>query len=200
MTDDATHDSTRDDVKRTVTRLLADLRSDDPTSASLDALFETVYDELQHVARAQRRKLGAGETMRTTALVHETYRKLVDVSNADWEDRVHFFAVAAKAMRHILINYARKQNAQKRGGDWTQLALEDAPIGDVDRAEILLELDDALNRLAEIDARRAKVVEYRFFTGLNQEEIAHVLDVSTRTVRRDWRAARAWLADALRPD
>lgn len=200
MTDDATDDPTRDDVKRTVTRLLSDLRSDDSPPEALDALFETVYDELQQVARAQRRKLGAGETMRTTALVHETYRKLVDVSSADWEDRVHFFAVAAKAMRHILINYARKQNAQKRGGDWTQLALEDAPIGDVDRAEILLELDDALNRLADIDARRAKVVEYRFFTGLNQEEIAHVLDVSTRTVRRDWRAARAWLADALRPD
>lgn len=182
-----------------VTQLLEALRHDDAGSTALDALFREVYDELQQLAHAQRRKLGGGDTMRTTALVHEAYRKLSrNASDAEWLDRTHFFAVAAKAMRHILINYARRKNAQKRGGEWTQIQLDDTPLGTVDRAQILLDLDDALDRLETIDARMAQVVELRFFTGLSQKEIADALGVSTRTVRRDWRAARAWLADALR--
>jgi RNA polymerase sigma factor (TIGR02999 family) len=160
----------------------------------VDALFDRVYDELHDLAHRQLQRLQPDQTLNTTALVHEAYIKLVDQSEADWEDRTHFFAVSATAMRHIIINYARKQSAKKRGGDVPHVEFDEQMMAPQEGAEALITVDRALDRL---DERMARVVELRFFGGLTQEESAAVLDVSTRTVRRDWTAARAWLSKAL---
>lgn len=177
-----------------VTQLLRDLQEGDEV---VDALFDRVYDELHGLAHRQLNRLRPGQTLNTTGLVHEAYLKLVDQSEADWEDRTHFFAVAATAMRHIIINYARKQSAEKRGGDAEHVAFDEQIMAPQESAEALVTVDRALDRLAERDERMARVVELRFFGGLTQEESAAVLDVSARTVRRDWTAARAWLSKAL---
>lgn len=177
-----------------VTQLLRALREGDEV---VDALFDRVYDDLHGLAHRQLNRLRPGQTLNTTALVHEAYLKLVDQSEADWEDRTHFFAVAATAMRHIIINYARKQGAEKRGGDAEHVDFDERIMAPQESAEALVIVDRALDRLAERDERMARVVELRFFGGLTQEESAEALDVSTRTVRRDWKAARAWLSKAL---
>ncbi len=179
------------------TTVTALLQAHQAGEEDIDALFDHLYDELYDLAHRQLRRLRPGDTMSTTALVHEAYLKLVDQSEADWDDRAHFFAVAATCMRHILLNYARAQSTEKRGGDRVRLSFEDGTMAPQDSAETLVMLDRALGRLAEQDERMARVVELRFFGGMTQKETATVLDVSVRTVRRDWKAARAWLSKAL---
>jgi RNA polymerase sigma-70 factor, ECF subfamily len=137
-------------------------------------------------------------TLNTTALVHEAYLKLVDQDRAGWNDRTHFLAIAATAMRRILIDYARRQKRLKRGGERRRLTLDDAMIMADQRADTLLALDEALTGLSALNERLSRVVEYRFFAGLTTEETAAALDVTTRTVERDWTKARAWLYDQLR--
>ncbi len=178
-----------------VTALLADLREGD--EEVVDRLFPVVYDELHRLAHRQLQRQRPGQTLNTTALVHEAYLKLVDQTQAGWNDRTHFFAVSAKAMRHIILNYARDQAAQKRGGDREHVTFNEELMAPQDRAETLLLLDELLTQLAERDARMARVVELRFFGGMIEKETAEVLGVSPRTVRRDWRKARLWLSKAL---
>lgn len=160
-------------------------------------LFPRVYDELKRLAHGQLGRARPMHTLDTTALVHEAYLKLVDQTHAQWQDRAHFFAVAATAMRHILINYARRRSAQKRGGEWRQVTFDEARLGPAARAETLVALDQALEELAVVDARLASVVEYRFFGGLTEAEIGCVLGVTERTVRREWSKAKAFLTRAL---
>ncbi|HIG75890.1 MAG TPA: sigma-70 family RNA polymerase sigma factor [Bacteroidetes bacterium] len=179
-----------------VTALLADLRSGD--SDAVDAILPHVYGELQDLARRQLRGERDGHTLNTTALVHEAYLKLVRQDRADWQSRAHFLGVAALAMRRILINYAKKRKAEKRGGGAVLATFEEGAVGRVARTDELLALDEALDRLAERSERQARVVELSFFGGLTQPEIAEALGVSEITVRRDWRMARAWLSHELR--
>jgi RNA polymerase sigma factor (TIGR02999 family) len=156
-----------------------------------------VYEELRRQAQRYLRRESPGHTLQTTALVHEAYLRLVDQRTARWESRAQFFGVAAQLMRRILVDHARSHHAAKRGGSAIQVPLEEetasAPEGDVD----LLALDDALNRLAQLDERQAKVVELRYFTGLGIEETAEALGISPATVKREWTMARAWLKREL---
>jgi RNA polymerase sigma factor (TIGR02999 family) len=173
-----------------ITRLLTAARQGDRTA--LDEVFSRVYAEIRRIARAQLRRVSSGHTLNTTAVVHEAYLKLVKSPGVAWEDRSHFYAVAARAMRQILLNHARRHMAQKRGGARPfPLDSVDSPV-DVRAAEIV-QLDAALNRLLLLDERMARVVDLRFFAGLSVEETAHALGVTDRTVKRDWRAARAFL-------
>jgi RNA polymerase sigma factor (TIGR02999 family) len=187
-----------DDRTHLITRLLREASSG--RSAAFDQLLPLVYDELKQVARARLRSQRDGHTLTPTALVHETYLKLVDHTQVEWQSRAHFFAVASGAMRQILIDYAKRRRAAKRGGGAVHLSIDetidldfrDQGISDA-QAEGLVALDAALTRLAEFDDRGAKVVQYRFFGGLAQREIAEVLGTSEVTVRRAWAAAKAWL-------
>lgn len=177
------------------TQLLADIGKGDQKAAA--RLFPLVYDELRALAGRYFRRQNPGHTLQPTGLVHEAFLRLIDQTNAQWKDRAHFFAVAATAMRQILVNHALARNAQKRGGGRRKLALtnnwavDEAPEFDA------VELDEALRKLATLDERKAKVVELRFFGGLTVEEVAEVLGVSKATVEGDWRMARAWLSRAL---
>lgn len=161
--------------------------------AALDRLFPLVYDQLHAVAHNRLSAERADHTLNTTALVHEVYVKLVDQTRVRWHGRAHFFAVAARAMRRILVDHARRHGAARRGGERVRVPLQDAGLSLRERAETLIELDDALERLSKLDARLGQVVEYRFFGGLGEEEIAAALGVTTRTVRRDWLRARGLL-------
>lgn len=179
-----------------VTRLLKDLREGD-----LDArerLYPLVYDELRRVAQRVISGERPGHTMQATDLVNEAYLKLADSGGA--ENRVHFVRIAARAMRQVLVDYARKKLAEKRGGDWVRTQFDDKPIGLASRPEELMALDQALDRLDENDERLRSIVEYRFFGGLTETEIAELLGVTTRTVQRDWAKARAWLYRELYRD
>lgn len=178
-----------------VTQLLVEFQGGDPEAA--DRLWSEVYDELRRMAHHKLRHERHGHTMSTTALVHEAYLKLVDQTCVEWEDRLHFFAMSSRIMRNILIDYARRRKAQKRGGDAPHIQLDDAIVSADMSAEVFLALDDALKRLTKIDERLGRVVEYRFFGGMQEQEIADLLGVSKRTVRRDWRKAKGWLARAL---
>jgi len=181
-----------------VTALLVRLSNGE--EAALDRLLPAVYDELRRIAHNQLRGERADHTLRTTELVHEAYEKLVEHNAVDWQDRQHFFAVAARAMRQVLVDHARKKTAAKRGGDAPEMPLDDVTLLQETKTEDLIALDDALDRLAAQDERAAKVVECRFFGGYTIEETADVLDVSRSTVKRDWRGARAWLNRELGPD
>lgn len=154
--------------------------------------FEAAYEELRRLARRQLRALRPGETLGTTALVHEAYLKLVRRPIA-WEDQVHFFALAARAMRQILVDYARQHQSQKRGGDRHRTTLDADSLSAEIVAEEMLGIDRALTRLESVDERLARLVEWRFFGGLTEEEIAKAEGVAVRTVRRDWQKARAFL-------
>jgi len=178
-----------------VARLLEALQRGDRTA--LDALFPLVYEELRAVAHRQRRRWRGDSTLNTTALVHEAYLKLVDQSRAGWESRAHFLATAARAMRHVLINYARDQQAQKRGGDSPKLSLEalgERLEGNLaswnDNAELLLALDAALEHLERVNERQSRIVECRFFGGMTIPETAAALGISTATVSRGWLTAQ----------
>ncbi len=178
-----------------ITDLLTQLRNG--RSEVLDRLFPLIYDELRRIAHRALGPGGTGGTLGTTALVHEAYLKLVDQSRAEWNDRAHFYAVAAMAMRQILVDHARAHRTLKRGGEWRRLSLEDASLAVEDQAAAVLELDEALTNLARMDQRLAKVVECRFFGGLTEEETAETLGVTARTVRRDWVKAKGLLYHSL---
>jgi len=186
-----------DDTRTRVTHLLARLQDGD--TVAVDELFALLYGELRVIAHRQRRRWRGDDTLQTTALVHEAFLKLVDQERIAAESRVHFLAVAARAMRHILCNYARDQRAQKRGGAIEHVAIDEskdnaAPShGSSEAMEVLVELDEQLRRLEQVDARQSKVVECRFFGGLTIEETAAALGISPRTVKRDWAMAQAWL-------
>jgi RNA polymerase sigma factor (TIGR02999 family) len=180
-----------------VTRLLLEVRDGSP--AAFDRLMPLVYYDLREMAHKQllRERKTALET---TALVHELYLKLVDQMNVDWEGRSHFFGVAARAMRQILIDFARKRRTEKRGGAWRRTTLTNRHLGVEVNLDELLALDEALTSLAEADERQHQVVEMRFFGGMTVDEVAAVLGVSARTVHRDWTKARAWLYSELYPE
>jgi RNA polymerase sigma factor (TIGR02999 family) len=179
----------------TRTEVLDDLRSGG--REALDRLLPVVYQELRAIAHRQLTRRGRDGTLVTTALVHEAYLKLVDQSSAQWRDRAHFFALASVAMRHVLIDRAKARRSRKRGGDRAQVTLSDDAIAAGAQADFLLEIDDALDRLAEMSPRLARVVECRFYGGLSEEEIAEALGVTVRTVERDWAKARLLLRRAL---
>jgi RNA polymerase sigma factor (TIGR02999 family) len=187
-----------------ITQLLKAWRQGD--RAALDELTPLVYAQLRAQARRHLRHERSGLTLQSTALVHEVYLRLVKAEDVQWQDRVHFFALSAQLMRRILIDRARMRSAAKRGGGAAQvehssgLDLDQVPSTDSQAAAALCALDDALESLAQIDQRRAKVIELRFFGGLSVEETAEALQVSPQTVLRDWRLARAWLARELGGD
>jgi RNA polymerase sigma factor (TIGR02999 family) len=176
--------------------LLDDLRSG--RREALDRITVLVYDELREIAHRHRTARKDNETLATTALVHEAYLKLVDQSRARWNDRSHFLALAAIAMRQILADRARFNHAAKRGGHHSPITLDEASVASENEPDALLQVDEALTKLEQIDQRLARVVEYRFFGGMTHEEIAESLGVTVRTVERDWAKARMLLRDDLR--
>lgn len=178
-----------------VTQLL--LAWNEGDKQALDRLVPLVYEELRRLAQSYMRRERAGQTLQTTALIHEAYLRLIDADNVQWQNRAHFFGVAARLMRQILVAAARERGAQKRGGGAQQVSLDEAMMIDEGLDEDLVALDEALGALAQLDARKARVVEMRFFGGLTEEEVAAALDVSAETVRRDWRLARSWLRRRL---
>jgi RNA polymerase sigma factor (TIGR02999 family) len=188
------HDPPHD--RQSITDLLARFRGGHPEA--MDRLFPLVYWELRRIAHGQLQRERPGHTLGTTGLVHETYLKLVDQTRADWQDRAHFFAVAARAMRRILVDYARRHRTLRRGGGWRSVTLTDEATA-VEQGEELIALDEALDRLATLNPRLSQVVECRYFGGLSEEETAKALGVTTRTAQRDWVKARAWLYQELRP-
>jgi RNA polymerase sigma factor (TIGR02999 family) len=164
-------------------------------------LVPLVYDDLRRIARKSLRRSSGARTIDTTGLVHEAYLKLVDQTRARYRDRSHFFAVAARAMRQILVDEARRRTAGKRGGGVTPVSLEEERHGGVPSdADWLLSLEEALQSLARLDPRLPRIVECRFFAGLSEEETADALGVSTRTVQRDWMRAKAWLREEMGPE
>jgi RNA polymerase sigma factor (TIGR02999 family) len=164
---------------------------------ALEKLTPRVYSELRRIAANFMRHEQPGRTIQTTALVHEAYLKLIDVTSVDWQHRAHFFAVSAQIMRRILLDRARRRLAAKRGGAALILNLDEIPDGAWGRAKEIIQLDEALSALAKIDPRKAQVIEFRFFAGLSVKETAEVLKVSEDTILRDWRLARAWLLSEL---
>jgi RNA polymerase sigma factor (TIGR02999 family) len=186
----------------TVTRLLGELR--EGRREAFDELFPLLYEELRALAHRQRRTWRGSETLNTTALVHEAYLKLVAQSTADWETEAHFLAAAGRAVRHILINYARDQQAQKRSGGLRRVSLGqvelegDAGLDLVQRPETIMALDEALTRLTQQSERQGRIVECRFFGGMTIKQTAAALGVSSATVERGWAMAQAWLYRELR--
>jgi len=160
---------------------------------ALNKLIPLVYDELHKLASRYLRRERRDHTLQTTAVVHEAYLKLVNQRDANFENRLHFFAVAAQIMRRILVDYARRHHASKRGGDLYKLSLDEALVTSEEKGADLLALDEALERLAAIDPRQSRVVELRIFAGLTLEETAQALNISPSTVRREWSMAKAWL-------
>lgn len=175
-----------------ITALLVDWSKGDKTA--LDKLLPLVERELHRLAHSYMRKENVDHTLQTTALVNEAYLRLVDQKNTRWQNRAHFFGIAAQIMRRILMNYARDRQRMKRGGGAIQVSLSEVDLVSGQKASELLALDEALDRLSTVDERKAKVVEFRYFGGLSVEETAEVLQVSSITVMRDWNMAKAWLA------
>jgi len=180
-----------------ITRILTDLRGPN-RQAALDRLVALVYSELRTIAQARLRYERPDHSLEASALVHEAYLRLLGGDYPTWNDRQHFFRAAAEAMRRILIEHARSRVRTKRGGKRLQVPLTDLNLATEDDPAEILALDEAIQRLREQDARAAEIVELRFFGGLSVEETARTLDVSERTVKREWAVARAWLYDALR--
>lgn len=178
-----------------VTRLLIDWSNG--RREARERLLPIVYEELRRMAQRQMRQERTGHTLQATALVHEAYLKLVDQRRVSWRNRAHFFGVAAKMMRRILVDHARSHATEKRGGDWERLSLDEAPLIAVDAVVDLVGLDGALDRLAVLDEQQAKVVELRYFGGLTIDETAEVLHISPATVSREWTVAKAWLFGEL---
>ena len=178
-----------------VTQLLCDWRSGD--GRALEKLIPLVQPELQRLAHQYMSRERPGHTLQTTALLDDAYLQLADKTHPQWQNRAHFFAVAAQLMRRIMVNHARQRQALKRGGGAIRVTLDEAAAVTQTRADELLALDEALEKLATFDRRKAEVVEMRYFGGLTMEEIAEVLKVHVNTVARDWTAARAWLLAAL---
>ena len=183
-------------VSQQVTKLLSAWRGGDEIAQ--DRLFKVVYSDLRRLAHRYMANERPGQTLQTTALVHEAYLRLVDINQVQWQDRTHFFAIAARVMRRILVDSARARNYQKRGGNAESITLNEALLVTSRQSPDLVALDDALTALAEVDPRKSQVVELRFFGGLNTEEIAEILSVSSDTVLRDWKTAKVWLLREIR--
>lgn len=181
-----------------VTKLLAEFSGGNRDV--VDELTPHVYQELKRLAGAQLRRERPGHTLQATALVHEAYLKLIDQRNANWQNRAHFFGVACRIMRRILLDYAKSIQREKRGGGAHKTSLDEALVVSEDRASDLVQIDQALIRLEALDPRQAKVVELRFFGGLNVEETAEVLGISAPTVKREWAMAKAWLHRELQSE
>ena len=179
-----------------ITQLLIKAGQGDQQAAS--QLMDRVYDELRHIASNYMRAERRGHTLDTTALVHEAYLRLIGNQNIQWQNRAHFFALASQAMRRVLIDWARKYRAAKRGAGKPKVELEKAAVFVESQAEEYLALDEALNRLEKLDQRQSKIIELRFFGGLTIEEVARVLNISPATVKREWSLARAWLYKQVR--
>ena len=167
---------------------------------ALEQLIPLVREELHRLARWHMRKERAGHTLQPTALVNEAYLRLVDLHRVQWQDRAHFFAMSARLMRHILVNVALSKGCRKRGGGATKVSFDEALVVSHERGDDLVALDDALTAFATVDARKAQVVELRFFGGLSVEESAETLKLSPETVRRDWKLAKVWLHRELTRD
>jgi RNA polymerase sigma factor (TIGR02999 family) len=176
------------------------LRAHDGDTVAVSAIFPLIYDELRRLAHRQLQRESEGHTLSTTALVHEAYLRLIDQTRVEWQGRAHFMAIAATAMRRILIDRARRHLSDKRGGQLRRVPLETVDLGAEDRADVLLALDEALERLRALNERQARIVECRFFGGLTEEETAEALGVGLRTVKRDWAKARSWLYQEIYPD
>lgn len=174
-----------------VTELLADWAKGD--KSALEKLFPLVYDELRRIAGRQMSQERAGHTLEATALVNEAYLKLAGQQGFEWHNRAHFFAVCAQVMRHVLIDHARAHTRDKRGGGAIKVSLSEAAVMADEQAEHFIALDAALSALEHVDPQKQKIVELRYFGGLSIEETAEVLDISPRTVRREWQRAKAWL-------
>lgn len=164
--------------------------------SALENLIPLVYDELHRIAKRYMRRQSAGHTFQTTELIHEAYLKIAKQEEHSWQNRAHFFGVAAQAMRHILVDYARSKQSQKRGG-WQKITLDEKVAVALERSEEMLSLDEALKHLEVLDERKAKVVELKYFGGLTNEEVAEVLKISPETVKRDWKFSRTWLLREL---
>lgn len=185
-----------DSPQSTISRLIRELRNGDANAAA--TLMPLLYDELHRLAVYYMRNERAGHTLQPTALVNEAYIRLIDQRESDWQNRAHFIAVAAQAMRRVLIDHARSKQRVKRGGLQVKVALEDVALAAGDQPQDLVALDAALERLAKVDARQSRIVELRYFGGLTVEQTAEVLGISAPTVKRDWAVARAWLHRELR--
>jgi len=178
-----------------VTQLLLAWREGD--QGALDRLIPLVHAELRRLARSYMRRERAGHTLQTTALINEAYLRLIDAQRVPWQNRAHFYGVAAQLMRRILVDFARERNYQKRGGGAHQVAFDEALAVSASSDPDVVALDEALRELEKVDERKARVVEMRFFGGLSEKEIAAALDVSPETVKRDWRLAKSWLLRRL---
>jgi RNA polymerase sigma-70 factor, ECF subfamily len=178
-----------------VTNLLQELKNGNK-GAELK-LIPLVYAELRRIAAAYLHREVAGHSLQPTALVHEAYLRLTVIKEIDWQDRSHFFAVSANVMRRLLVDHARANRAGKRGNGWDAISVNEAILPSPQRAPEILALDEAITRLAALEERQAKIVELRFFAGMNEEETGEVLGISARTVKRDWRIAKAWLYKEL---
>jgi len=178
-----------------VTQLLVEWRKGD--GGAFDKLVPLVYDELRRIAGRYMIRERADHTLQTTAVVNEAYLRLVGQQNIEWQNRAHFFAIAAQVMRHLLVDHARSRKYAKRGGDARQVTLDEAALISAGRNPDLLALDRALDKLAAIDERKSKIVELRYFGGLSVEETAEVLGLSAITIKREWGRAKAWLYRAL---
>ena len=184
--------------RQEVTRALVDWTGGDQCAA--DRLMPLVYDELRALARHYLRTERRDHTLQATGLVHEAYLRLVDHSSMTWRNRAHFFAVAAQVMRRLLVDYARKRHAEKRGGIREKLEFDELLAAPAERSVDLIALHDALEELSAFDERKSRIIELRFFGGLSTEEIADVLAISASTVTREWRVARAWLGRRIIKD
>lgn len=182
-----------------ITRLLIEIRSGDKDA--YDSLFSIVYEKLKEMAGFHLREKGNHKnlTLSNTALVHEAYMKLMDYTDGEWQNRSHFYAIASRCMRHILIDYCRKKSAEKRGGEQQEITLHEEQINLEQHAEKLMDLNRLIDEMAEFDERKSKIVEMRFFGGMTIQEIAEVLNISSRTVDRDWMKARVWLLKEMSP-
>lgn len=179
---------------REVTQLLQEWANGD--QAALEELVPLVYDELRRLASRYMRRERQGHTLQTSALINEAYLRLVDQKNVKWHNRSHFYGVAAQVMRHILVDHARSRSRAKRGGGFQIESLDEQAVITSEAAEVLA-LDEALKKLAEMDERKSQIVEMKFFGGLTTEEVAEVLNITSRTVEREWRKAKAWLNRAI---
>jgi RNA polymerase sigma factor (TIGR02999 family) len=185
-----------DSGKAPITELLQEWSRGD--RSALDQLLPLIYGDLQRLARRRLHAMAPGATMQATALVNEMYLRIVDATKVDFRDRAHFFAICATVMRRIVIDQARSRSREKRGGDWRRITFADAEIPSAPNDDSLLALDDAMQRLAGVDQRKARVVELRFFGGMTNGEIAEVAGVSVDTVKRDWTFAKLWLAREMK--
>jgi len=183
-------------LSKGVTELLVDCTNGD--YEALDKLIPLVYEELRRLASHYLRRERSNHTLQTTALVHEAYLRLVDQKDSNWQNRAQFFGVAAQMMRRILVDYARSHRASKRGGSYRRVSLSEGAILSDDRDTDLTELDEVLERLATIDPQQSRVVELRIFGGLTVEETSEVMGISSRTVKREWSMARAWLHQQIK--